>query len=138
MDERHLLRLQFSGDAKLTMHNEILLGTGDIEISGLPEMVDSRVPMGFITPLVLEKTQLKKNIAKGAAPARNITGDENDANNTDGIRIDQYRGRFLVNTYRSRFVMNACSEAADHTLSKADSHFNDGVNASADTGSRDE
>ncbi len=128
MDEKHLLRLKFRGEARLTRGNGVLLGTGDIEISGLPEIVDGQVPLAFITPLVQSREQVKQNIAAGKPVLKQAGEVQEDAG---GIRINQYRGRFLVNTYRSRFLVQSCPESHSNDQTKP-SHVSGTGNALAD------
>jgi len=105
LTQKNLAQLEIKGNAKVTGKGEIILGTGEISISGLPLEVDGRVPVGFITPLALnsldadtQKTGLDKPAAAGL----------NEADISGAIDVVQYLGRFPVNTFRSRFMAISC------------------------------
>ena len=93
LSKKSLSQLKIRGEAKITDNGEILLGSGEISISGLPNEIKGQVPVGFISPLI----------------ANSFGSPDRDEADTDGgIQIVQYRDRFPVNTFRSRYVAIPC------------------------------
>ena len=90
---KQLGQLKIKGDAKI-IKDRLMLGTGEITISGLPLSVDGKIPVGYITPLANEKI--------GAADEGNA------ADEIQGISIDQYAGQFRVNRFRVRYGFRLC------------------------------
>jgi len=105
LSQKSLKQLKISGEAKITDNGEILLGSGEISISGLPDDIQGQVPVGFISPLIDKSF---------GAVDRNKTNDESDIGG--GIQIVQYRDRFPVNTFRSRYIAIPCFRPPSTTL----------------------
>lgn len=103
LDRKRMSQLKISGNAKLTEKGDILLGTGEISISGLPEEVNGRVPVAFITPKMITEDQMD-----AAAQNARTKKTRNDADTGSGIEVLQYRGPYRVNTFRSRYIAIPC------------------------------
>jgi hypothetical protein len=104
LDEKSLRALKISGDAKISVKGDIILGTGEISISGLPEQVNGQVPVAYITPQISNIDALMKS----ATLASKTMQASDDADAGPGIEIIQYRGPYRVNTFRSRYIAFPC------------------------------
>jgi len=105
MDDKRLAELKISGDARIDKQGGIQLGTGDIKISGIPQLIDGQVPLAFISPQLLDEKALQEKAAAMDADAMD-TGDDRDVGT--GIEVRQFRGNFQVNSFRSRYVLRPC------------------------------
>lgn len=110
LNQKILSQLKISGNAKISEKGEILLGTGEISISGLPAEVDGKVPVGFISPQTTDSrdTDTKTNIQDKTAQVKTALGEHDTADSDSGIQIIQYRDDFPVNSFRSRFIVRRC------------------------------
>ncbi len=107
LDRKSLGQLKISGDAKISDQGEILLGTGEIRIFGLPEQVNGRVPVAYISPQAVANTEaLIKSIALKEKALEEP--DSEDSYSGAEIEVLQYRGDFQVNSFRSRFFIYPC------------------------------
>lgn len=101
LGRKQLADLKMSGNVELTERGTLVLGGGEVSISGLPAEVDGRVPVAFFTPLVQESFDMDQ--APAAAPDTTGAGDI-----ADGVEILQYRGPYVVNTFRSKYLLRPC------------------------------
>ena len=104
LDEKNLMSLKFEGEAKLGDKGEVILGTGDIVISGLPEQVNGQVPVAFLTPEPASADSMKK-IAEMNQDALD-KGDEPDGG--AGIDIGQFMGEYVINNFHTRWYLVPC------------------------------
>ncbi len=103
LSEKLISQLKISGNAKITGKGEIILGTGDIIISGLPEQVNRQVPVAFISPQMATIDQMD-SATLGTKPIKA----QDDADIGVGIQVMQYRGPYRVNSFRSRYTIFPC------------------------------
>ncbi len=105
LTQQNLAQLKIKGNAKLTEKGDIILGTGEISISGLPVEVDGRVPVGFINPQIVNSLDAD---TQQASQDKAAAGGRNEADISGAIQVVQYLGHFPVNSFRSRFAAIPC------------------------------
>jgi len=105
---KQLRELSIKGNAKIDDDGNILLGAGEIEISGLPAEVDGRVPVGFIGP----RASHDYDGVQQSEKRKRASGTDEDASDLpQGIEIVQYRGAFQVNQFAARYYLRPCRGA---------------------------
>jgi len=97
LDRTQMASLKIEGDAKLE-DARLVLGTGEISISGLPQAKDGRAAIGVIVPLGLDQPD--------EGDSGTIDYDEEDAR--DGIEVVQFRGLYPVNQSVIRWQLKRC------------------------------
>lgn len=99
--------------AEFDSEGRLLMRPGEARISGLPADL-SQVPVGFLEPRI-DRALLAK---KTEAAASRYDQDGDQTANDDGddgagsITIEQYVGRYVVNTFKIRWVWRLCPERA--------------------------
>lgn len=94
MSAEQLRKLKIKGKAEISEKGIIQVGAGETVISGFPNQMKGLTPVAFITPIANQKQ----------AAMDSVNSDETDA----GFQIDQLLGPYVVNNFRSRFVLVPC------------------------------
>ncbi len=105
LSQKSLSQLKISGDAKIIDKGEILLGTGEISISGLPAEIDGKVPVGFISPQFVDSPDAA---TKTATQDKTTSAGRDETDFGSGVQVVQYLGAFPVNSFRSRYIAIPC------------------------------
>jgi len=111
LSQKSLRQLKISGDAKITDKGEILLGFGEISISGIPTEIDGKVPVGFISPQVADSPD---DATKTTTQDKTALAGPDETDFGSGIQIVQYLGAFRVNSFRSRYIVFPCLGPLKH------------------------
>ena len=103
LDERALAGLKFRGNVKRD-GNRIFAGPGESFISGLPNAKKGRVAVGMVK-IVPDAERIRARNAQDAdADAAPAKRDDEDM----GVSIQQLAGKFVVNTFRTRWKFIPC------------------------------
>ncbi len=111
LSQKSLRQLKISGDAKITDKGEILLGFGEISISGIPTEIDGKVPVGFISPQVADSPD---DATKTTTQDKTALAGRDETDFGSDIQIVQYLGAFRVNSFRSRYFLIPCLDPIEH------------------------
>lgn len=103
LDERAAAGLKFRGNVT-RRGDTLIVGPGESFVTGLPNARKGSVAVGAVKVLPNVEQIRARNVQDADAEAPEVKGDDYDM----GVQIQQLSGKYIVNTFRSRWKVIPC------------------------------